>query len=172
MLTRQQKTDLVDGLAQKISEGKSVTVIDYKGLSANDMVSLKKRLRTVSAPLRIVKKSLLAIAMEKAGVKADRDTFDGQVAIAIATEDEVSAAKTIADFTKDNENVKFVGGVLENAVLSADEMKALAKLPGRDQLRAQVVGTLNAPVSGFVNVLAGNLRGLVTVLKAVGESKS
>ncbi len=172
MLTRQQKTELVDEVARQIREGKSVTVIDYKGLNANDMVVLKKRLREVGAPLRIIKKSLLAIAMKEAGIDAPRGTFDGQAAIAVATEDEVSAAKVIADFMKKNENIRFTGGVLGGKVLSAEEMKALSKLPGRDQLRAQVVGTLNAPISGFVNVLAGNLRSLVTVLKAISDQKA
>ncbi len=173
MLTRQQKQDLVVEVTAQIKDSKSTVIIDYKGLSANDMVALKKNLRAVDAPLRIIKKSLLSIAMTEAGVDGvSRGILDGQVAVAVGAEDEVAAAKTIADFAKNNENVKIVGGTLESKLLSADEVKALAKLPSIDQLRGQLVGTLNAPISGFVNVLAGNLRGLVTVLKAVADQKA
>jgi large subunit ribosomal protein L10 len=72
---------------------------------------------------------------------------------------------------KVNENLKIVGGLLGKSILSKEEVVALSKLPSKEELLAKLVGTLNAPVSGFVNVLAGNLRGLVQVLKAVGESK-
>jgi len=172
MLTRQQKEHIVDEVATAIQNGKSVTLVDYKGLGANDMVALKKALYKAEAPLRIVKKSLLALAMNKAGIDAyERHTFDGQIAVAVSA-DEVSGPKTIAEFAKTNDNVRIVGGALGTKLLSADEMNALAKLPSEEQLRAQVVGTLNAPISGFVNVLAGNVRGLVTVLKAVADQKA
>lgn len=172
MLTRQQKEQIVDEVATAIKDGKSVTLVDYKGLGANDMVALKKALYNVEAPLRVVKKSLLALAMKEAGVDAyERNMFDGQIAVSISS-DEVSGPKVVAEFAKNNNNVKIVAGTLGTKLLSADEINALAKLPSEEQLRAQVVGTLNAPIAGFVNVLAGNLRGLVTVLRAVNEQKS
>ncbi len=173
MLTRQQKEHIVEEVATAIKEGKSVTFVDYKGLSANDMVSLKKSLYKVDAPLRVIKKSLLALAMKKAGVdNYERNMFDGQIAIAISFADEIAGPKAIATFAKDNKNVQIVGGLLDATLLSADEVVALAKLPSQEQLRAQVVGALNAPISGLVNVLAGNMRGLVTVLKAVADQKA
>ena len=98
--------------------------------------------------------------------------MEGQVAIAMANMDEVSAAKIIDIFAKTNENVKLLGGVLGSTVMNAAEVKALAKIPSKEQLLGQLVGTLNAPISGFVNVLAGNLRGLVQVLNAVKEQKA
>ena len=72
---------------------------------------------------------------------------------------------------KTNENLKIVGGILGKSVLSSQEVMALSKLPSKEELLAKFVGTINAPVSGFVNVLAGNLRGLVNVLKAVADNK-
>ncbi|HHH12345.1 MAG TPA: 50S ribosomal protein L10, partial [Candidatus Moranbacteria bacterium] len=117
MLTRKQKEKLVADLAAEIAAGKSVTLVDFGGLSANDMVSLKKELRAIGAPLKIVKKSLLGLAMAKAEINADRNTFDGQIAVSVATQDEVGPAKVIADFAKKNENIKFVGGVLDKEVL-------------------------------------------------------
>ncbi len=173
MLTRQQKEQIVRDIATAIADGKSVTLIDYKGVNANDMVALKKSLYAVNAPLRIVKKSLLALAMKEAGVADyERRMFDGQIAIAVSADDEVAGPKAIADFAKTNSHVTIVGGVLGTTLLSQQEVEALAKLPSQEQLRAQVVGTINAPLTGFVNVLAGNLRGLVTVLKAVADQKA
>ncbi len=173
MLTRQQKEHIVRDVATAITDGKSVTLIDYKGLDANAMVALKKSLYAVNAPLRIIKKSLLALAMKEAGIDGyERRMFEGQIAIAISADDEVSGPKAIADFAKENSNVTIVGGALGTTLLSQQEMEALAKLPSQEQLRAQLVGTINAPLSGFVNVLAGNVRGLVTVLKAVADQKA
>ncbi len=173
MLTRQQKEQIVEEVANAIKSGKSVTLVDYKGLGANDMVALKKSLYKSKAPLRIVKKSLLALAMKEAGVdKYERRMFDGQIAVSISAADEVAGPKAVAEFAKGNDNVKIVGGALGVTLLSADEMNALAKLPSEEQLRAQVVGALNAPISGFVNILSGNLRGLTTVLKAVADQKA
>jgi large subunit ribosomal protein L10 len=97
--------------------------------------------------------------------------LDGQIALSLSNTDEVSGAKVIDIFSKTNENVKMLGGILGLQVMNADEVKALAKILSKEELLAKLVSTLNAPVSGFVNVLAGNLRGLVQVLNAVKEQK-
>jgi large subunit ribosomal protein L10 len=99
--------------------------------------------------------------------------LSGKVAAIFSYGDEVAAAKTILGFKKDKEDkIAFLGGVLEGKFLSKEEMEMVAKLPSKKELYAKMLSSMQAPVSGFVNVLAGNLRGLVTVLKAVGEKKS
>jgi large subunit ribosomal protein L10 len=99
--------------------------------------------------------------------------FEGRVAAIFAYEDEIAPAKIVDEFKKTHDdNIDFVGGILENKFLSKEEITVLAKLPSRQELYAKIVGSLNAPVSGFVNVLAGNLRGLVNVLKAIEEKKA
>ena len=88
-------------------------------------------------------------------------------------EDEVVPAKIVDEFKKTHEEqINFIGGVLENNFLSAEKIQELAKLPSKQELYAKIVGSLNAPISGFVNVLAGNMRNLVYVLKAIEEKKS
>lgn len=102
-------------------------------------------------------------------------TMDGKLAAVFSYEDEVAPAKIIANFRKDKEKadkIFFLGGILENKLLSKEEMESLSQLPSKPELYAKLVGSLNAPVSGFVNVLAGNLRGLVGVLKAISEKKA
>ena len=98
--------------------------------------------------------------------------MEGQLAFVYGGEDEVSAAKIISKLGKDNENLKMLGGVLEGKAMDQAEITALSKLPSKDELLAKVVGSLKAPISGFVNVLGGNLRGLVYTLKAIKEQKS
>ncbi len=173
MLTKAQKIELVKELTEKIKASKSSVFADFKGLKVKDTTELKKSLRAEGVHYVVVRKTLLDIALKNAGIEGvSIKGMEGQVAIAISNADEVSAAKIIDTFAKTNENIKMLGGVLGTQILSAAEVKALAKIPSKEQLLGQLVGTLNAPISGFVNVLAGNLRGLVQVLNAVKEQKA
>lgn len=173
MLTKNQKIELVKGLTEKIKDAKSAIFVDFKGLKVKDLTELKKSLRAEKVEYIVVRKTLLDIALKNAGIEGvSIKGMDGQVAISISNADEVAAAKIIDIFAKTNENIKFLGGILGNQILSAAQVKALAKIPSKEQLLGQLVGTLNAPISGFVNVLAGNLRGLVQVLNAVKEQKA
>ena len=167
--TKQQKEELIKELVEKLKASKAVVFSDYKGLEVKDMTVLRKELRVAGVELQVLKKTLINIALKDAGIEMDAKKLEGQIAIAVSSKDEVAAAKIIAKMAKVNENLKIVGGILGVKELSSDEVNALAKLPSKEELLAKLVGTLNAPVSGFVNVLAGNLRGLVNVLKAVAE---
>ncbi|MFA6973430.1 MAG: 50S ribosomal protein L10 [Parcubacteria group bacterium] len=169
--TKQQKEELVKDLTAKLKASKAVVFSDYKGLEVKDMTAMRRELRASGIELKVLKKTLINLAFKEAGIEMDVKKLEGQIAIAISSGDEVAAAKIIAKAAKANENLKIVGGILGVKELSAAEVNALAKLPSKEELLGKLVGTLNAPVSGFVNVLAGNLRGLVTVLKAIGENK-
>ncbi len=172
MQTKIQKEELVKTLAQKIKDSKTVVFSDFKGLSVKDMTSLRRELRTKGIDFQVLKKTLLSIALKDAGIEMDARKMEGQIAVAVSAGDEVEASKIIAKMAKANENLKIAGGILGKKILSKEEVVALSKLPGKDELLAKLVGTLNAPVSGFVNVLAGNMRGLVQVLKAISEAKN
>ncbi len=173
MLTRNQKHELVKELTEKIKAAKSVVFVDFKGLKVKDATILKKSLRAAEVEYVVVRKTLIDIALKNAGIEgANIAKVEGQVALSLSVADEVVGAKIIDTFAKTNENVKMLGGVLGTQLMTAAEVKALAKVPSREQLLGQLVGTLNAPVSGFVNVLAGNLRGLVQVLGAISEQKA
>jgi large subunit ribosomal protein L10 len=171
MQTKEQKTKLISDLVAKLKASKAVVFSDYKGLKVKDMTILRKELRAEGIDFQVLKKTLMNVAMKEAGIEMDVKKLEGQIVIAISSGDEVMAAKLIAKAAKANENLKIAGGILGTKELSAAEVNALAKLPTKEQLLGQLVGTLNAPVSGFVNVLAGNLRGLVQVLKAVSEKQ-
>lgn len=169
--TKVQKEVIVKDLVEKLKSSKAVVFSDYKGLNVKDMTTLRRDLRAEGVDLKVLKKTLMQIALKDAGIEMDVKKLEGQIAIAVSSRDEVAAAKIIAKLAKVNENLKIAGGILGTKELSAEEVNALAKLPSKEELLAKLVGTLNAPVSGFVNVLAGNMRGLVTVLKAVADKK-
>ena len=172
MQTKIQKKELVKDLAEKIKASKAVVFSDFKGLSVKNMTALRKELMAKGVSFQVLKKTLLTIALKDAEIDMDARKLEGQIAVAVSKEDEVEAAKIIAKMAKANENLKILGGLLGKDILSQEEVTNLAKLPGKKEMLGRLVGTLNAPVSGFVNVLAGNLRGLVQVLKAIGEIKN
>lgn len=171
MQTKQQKEVIVKALAEKLKNSKAVVFSDYKGLKVKDMTVLRRDLRAEGVDLQVLKKTLINIALKDAGIEMDAKALEGQVAVAISSRDEVAAAKIIAKLAKANENLKIVGGILGTKELSVAEVDALAKLPSKEELLSKLVWTLNAPASGFVNVLAGNMRGLVTALQAISEVK-
>ncbi|HBR80266.1 MAG: 50S ribosomal protein L10 [Candidatus Uhrbacteria bacterium GW2011_GWE2_45_35] len=170
--TRVQKQEAVAELADKIRRMKAAAFASISGFTMKDADNLRIKGREAGVDILVTKKTLLKLAAKEAGLEAiDPSTFEGSLLSAFAYNDEVSAAKLLSGLAKEREFVKILGGVLEGNMVAADEVAKLAALPSKTQLLAQLVGSLNAPVSGFVNVLSGNLRGLVTVLKAVQEKK-
>ena len=110
--------------------------------------------------------------MEAIGITLDTDKFSGGVAAIFGQGDEVAPAQLVAEFAKKHEVVTIFGGLLEGNLIDGVKVVELSKLPSKQCLLGQLVGTLNAPVSGFVNVLAGNLRNLVGVLNNIKENKT
>ncbi len=171
MLTRAQKEELVKKLAGQIKAGKVMIFSDYAGTSVSKMQGLRGELRKAGAIYKITKKKLIELAFKNAGLEADVKNMEGQIGVAIGEADEATTAKVLAKFSGENGNFKILQGILGGRPISAQEVAALAKLPSREELLAQLVGSINAPVSGFVNVLAGNLRNLVGVLRAIADTK-
>jgi large subunit ribosomal protein L10 len=169
MLTRPQKEELVKKLTDQVKKGKVAVFSDFTGTSVGNMKKLRDELRENGSVYKVTKKKLIELAFKEAGIEVDVKNMQGQIGVAIGQEDEVTAAKIVKKFTKENKNFKILQGILEGKVISEKEVVALAMLPSKEELLAKLVGTINAPVSGFVNVLAGNLRNFVGVLKAISE---
>lgn len=172
--TKQQKQVILRDLAKKFEEAKSVVFAHFTGLKVVDNEMLRNDLRQEKSEYYVAKKTLLNLALKEKNLgNFDPKGSDGQVAVIFGYEDEVAPAKILNKFIKDhNGQVKFLGGVLEGQVIDAKSVLALANVPSRTELYAKLVGSINAPVSGFVNALAGNLRNLVGVLNAIQEKKS
>ncbi|MCB9799045.1 50S ribosomal protein L10 [Candidatus Nomurabacteria bacterium] len=170
--TRQQKQETAERLQTGIASAKSVVFANYQGLTVSAMEELRSKCREQGIEVLAAKKTLVKRALADNGMDVDIKAFEGSVAAFMGMSDEVAPAKVVNDFAKTNELVTIFGGVLEGAYIQQEKVKALASLPSKEELYAKIVGSINAPVSGFVNVLAGNLRGLVTALNAIKDQKA
>ncbi|PIQ67729.1 50S ribosomal protein L10 [Candidatus Uhrbacteria bacterium CG_4_10_14_0_2_um_filter_41_7] len=171
--TRKEKEDIVAVVVEKFRNAKAASFSNVSGFTMDQANALRDKAREMNSEVFITKKTLLALASKEAGFEGiDPNDFAGSILTAVSYGDEVSSAKLLMEFSKTNDSVELVAGVLEGKGLSAAEVNQLALLPSKEQLLGQLVGTLNAPVSGFVRVLAGNIRGLVTVLGAIKDQKT
>jgi len=165
--TKQQKQEIVKNLTDRLTKAKGVVFSSYIGLKVSELEELRKSLRTKQAEMTVAKKTLLAKSLKDSGFSDIKvENMESGVIVATGT-DEVQPAKLVNAFAKTHDKMKFYGGIMEGKYIDIDQVKFLAGLPSKEELLAKLVGSINAPVSGFVNVLAGNLRGLVTVLKAI-----
>ncbi len=170
--SKQQKHATVDSLATGLKEAKGVVFANFQGLTVAKADELRRKARAEGVNVLVAKKTLVKRAIEGYGITGiNPKGFTGGIATFMG-KDEVAAAKVVHTFAKDNEIVAIYGGILEGKFIGEGEVKNLAGLPSKQQLLGQLVGTLNAPVSGFVNALAGNLRNLVGVLNNIKSAKA
>jgi large subunit ribosomal protein L10 len=171
--SRQKKQTEVQEFVDGFTKSSAVVFADLSSLKVNSASNLRRTAKKEDVSINTAKKTLLKIALKEANVTSvDLANLGGSVSMLFGMGDAIAPSRVIADFRKENEGVKILGGILEDKWLSSAEVMALAKLPSKQQLLGQLVNVMNAPVSGFVNVLAGNLRGLVTVLNAVKDAKT
>ncbi|MDP2693058.1 MAG: 50S ribosomal protein L10 [bacterium] len=169
--TKQQKEKSLQSLVDGIKNAKSVVFANFQGLKVSESEELRSICRNQNISFVASKKTLLKKALTDAGFDIDTKAFEGGVAVVLGIEDEVAPAQTVAKFAKTHKVVSIFGGVLEGKYIDATKVAKLASLPSKQQLLGQLVGTLNAPISGFVRVLAGNMSGLVNVLNRIKEAK-
>lgn len=169
-IQRQQKERLVKELGNNFSQAKVSIFTDFTGMDVNSMTTLRRLIQESGGQYRVVKKTLLKRAIEADNIEGiDPLNLQGEIAIAFGFEDPVTTAKAIYTSFKTSEKPKILAGVMTGKALEATEVIELANLPTRDELLAKMVGSINAPISGLVNVLAGTLRSFVYALKAIQE---
>ncbi len=166
-LTKEQKQKIVEELKEKVDKQKSMVFVAVERLKASDIFDLRKKLGEVDCQLQVVKKTLADIVFKKEKLEFNIKELEGQFALVFGFGDEISPAKTAYQFSLGNENLKILGGFFEDKFRSVEEIIALAKIPSKQELFAKVVGSISSPISGFVNVLQGNMRNLVYVLSAI-----
>lgn len=165
-ITREKKGELVDEYVLKLEKAQAVFVTEYRGLKVKQLQDLRRDLRSNDAELLVAKNTLMARALTQVGLPAPDQLFTGPTAVAIIYKDVAVPAKILGKWVKDSKVLVIKGGLMGQSVFGDQGVQQLSELPGREQLLAQVVGVMQAPISGFVNVLAGTLRGLVNVLNA------
>ncbi|MBU0708100.1 MAG: 50S ribosomal protein L10 [Patescibacteria group bacterium] len=171
--TKEQKRTILHELNDKIARAKSIIFVKYNALTVKENEELRSKLRQENNEYYVAKKTLFNLALkDKAILDLNIKKFEGQVAAIFGYNDEVSPAKIVGQFKKEKDKAKkieFIGGILENKYIGGGQVAVLAILPSKQELYAKIVSSINAPVSGLVNALVGNIRNLVQVLKAVSE---
>jgi len=160
---REQKETLVKELTDRLENRKSAVLIDYKGLRVKETEGLRNRMSSQGITFNVVKNSLLKIVFDRKKIEIKQDLLDRPLAI-VFSDDEVAAAKELYTFQKEAEALEILGGIIEKEYVDGSVIKQLSLLPGREELYARLVGSLNSPISGLVNVMSGNIRNLVNVI--------
>jgi large subunit ribosomal protein L10 len=171
-MLRDDKEAVIAEVADLLAGSETMFVSDYRGLTVAQLSELRGKLRESGARFRIVKNTLGGIAAERAGRTELSPLLGGPTAVTFCGDDLVGAAKALADFAKTHPQLEVRGGLLETSLIDAEGVKALASLPPRDTLIAQVVGTMAAPMTGLVTVLQGTVSGFVRALNQVAQQKA
>lgn len=167
----QEKQAYVEQLAEKLSNSVAGVVVDYKGIPVSDDTALRRKMREAGVEYFVVKNTMLHRAAEKVGLSDLDSVLEGSTALAVSPTDHVAAAKILCEYADKSKTFSVKAGFVEGKVINADSVKDLAKMPPKEVLVAQVLGGLNAPITGFVGVLNANLRGLVVALNAIAEKQ-
>jgi large subunit ribosomal protein L10 len=170
-MNREEKAQQVDEIAAQISESSAIYATDYRGITVAQAATLRARLRDAGASFRVVKNTLTLRAAEKAGAEDVKQLIEGPTAFAFVVGDPALAAKALDVFARQENVLDVRGGVLEGALLDGEAFRRLARLPGREQLNAQVAGVVAAPLTGLVRGLGSLLAGVAVALGQISEKK-
>ena len=170
--SRVSKDLIIKELEKELKSRPTFFVTRHDTVSATSLDKLRAKLRGGKARYFAVKNTLGQKALERADLKEMAGHVVGKCGITLTSGDPVFSSKVLMDFAKENESFKVQAGYLNGQIMGADQIKVLANLPSREVLLSRVVGQIQAPISGFVNVLSGTLRKFVTVVDAIAKKKS
>jgi large subunit ribosomal protein L10 len=175
-LNKAQKQKIIDDLKDKIARQKAMVLVGITGLKVKDISDLRKKLKANDGNLKVAKKTLIERAFKESKLGGeedkssssplvfDKNKYKEEVALAFGFKDEISPAKIVYQFGLASGNLKILAGFLEGKFKEAEEIIALAQLPAKEELLAKLVRSIASPISGLVDVLQGNIKGLITVL--------
>lgn len=171
-ISKQKKVEILSDLNEKVKKAKSIVFAENKGLTVKEITDFRATLRAKGSEFGLAKKTLFKKALAENGVDTvDESVWQGAIGAIFAFEDEMANIQIAAKFAKKNEKLLIHGGVFEGKGLNAAQMKALATLPSRNELLAKLLGTLNAPISGFVGVGSAVISSFVRACSEVAKKK-
>lgn len=168
-MNRDQKAAVIDEIAGEIAGSQAVFAVDYRGITVAQVADLRDKLRAVDTRFRVVKNSLSERAADQAGAENLKPMLVGPTALALVRGDAATAAKALSDAAKATNILEFKGGVMNGTALSAEDVRSIARLPSREVLNAQLVGTIAAPLTGLVRTLNALIVGVAIQLKAIAD---
>ena len=170
-MNREEKAQVIEELTEKLRSGSAV-IVDYQGMNVAQSTRLRARSREAGVEFVVAKNTLAQRAANEAGVEGLDRFLAGPTAIAFA-EDAVAGAKLMSEFSDEVEAFEIKGGILDDGrIMDAEDVVALSRLPGREQLLAQLLGAIQSPLAGLVTVLSAPARNLAVVLNQVAEQKN
>ena len=164
----QKDKDLAE-LVSQFKTAKAAVFTDYKGTTVKDITKFRQVLRKENVFSKVYKLTLVKKAFKQAGIQGELADYKAPVIVSLSSEDETGPARGIKNLAKEIKTLAILEGMVDGRVVSKEMVMVLADLPGKDVLRARVVGTIKAPITGFVNVMAGILRALINVLNALAS---
>ncbi|MCT4682622.1 MAG: 50S ribosomal protein L10 [Roseicyclus sp.] len=167
-MDRAQKEKVVEELGQIFESSGVVVVAHYQGLTVAEMQDLRARVRDVGGAVRVAKNRLAKIALEGTDVAGIADLLTGMTVLAYS-EDPVAAAKAADDYAKGNDKYVILGGAMGGTVLDADGVKAVAKMPSREELIASIVGCIGAPASNIAGAIGAPASNIASILSTIEE---
>jgi large subunit ribosomal protein L10 len=172
-MNKEQKAQAIDQIAAQIEGADAVYAVDYRGLTVTQAAELRNRLRETGTSFRVVKNTLTLRAADKVGAESLKPLVaDGPTALAFVSGDAAVAAKALDTFARQAQVLAMKGGVLDGRILTVEELARLARLPGRDQLNAQLAGIVASPITGLVRGLGSLLSGVAIALGQVREKRA
>ncbi len=171
-LSKANKQEIVKDTAQLLESSKLTVMAQYPGTTVGAMQTLRQNAESSDTKIKVIKNRLVIKALQQSGKYSDIDlnNLTGQLLYAFNDQDEVAPAQVLNAFAKSNQTLTFVGAITANGqFIDAEDVVKLAELPSKDQLRAILIGTISAPLSGFVNIMAANARAVINVLHARAE---
>lgn len=171
-MNRTEKSNEVSKLKQRFENAKAMFFADYRGLTVAEVTELRQKLYAQQSAMKVVKNRLAKLAFKDLKVEGMDPFLKGPTAIASSDADGVVPAKILVEFAKTHEKLQLRAGYMDGIVLDVKSIIALAKLPSREVLLSKMLGSMQAPATNLVNVLAAVPRGLVTALAAIRDSKN
>ena len=175
-MIQHKKQNTVENLKERLAGAKAIILVDYKGINVEQVNKLRNLFKEAKVDYLVQKNTLIKIALNELGIN-DLDVYlQGPTAVAISKDDEVTPAKVLVKFVKDvmeDANFpKFKGGLISGKVMNQSELQKIAQLPSREELLARIMGSMQAPLSNFVNVSQGIIRKFVYAIDALAKQKA
>lgn len=168
-ISKERKQELVDQYVELLNESRAIFLTEYTGLDVKQMQELRSEVRKVDGAYHVTKNTLLRLALEQSGRPIPADLLAGQSGTGFALSEAPSLAKVLTNFAKDQEELIIKGGIIGTDLLTAAQVEELANLPSLDELRAQIIGLIQAPARNIAQTVASGIRQVVNVLDAYAK---
>jgi len=168
-MNRDEKAAVIDRIAGELESSQAVFAVDYRGITVSQVADLRARLRAADATFTVVKNSLTERAADKAGAEALKAVLEGPTALTFVRGDAAAAAKALSDAQRVTDVLAFKGGLMDGQAVSSEDIRAIARLPSREVLYAQLVGTVAAPLNGLARTLNALISGIAVQLGQIRD---